>query len=465
MKVLLYYEPMIFAEAINETTSIGLIYSHLWKWVGQSLVNSKVEIKTVISEPAYYQNIKMQLINDMNYVVLKDDEIQNIFQAGLSFNEIRLKIFHNQLANVEEKKYVNLLKSVVGDFIPDIVISFPTHNNYLNKAFPKALILSNENGIFSRPPFMRTLRFEPFNYIKNFTNIYSSEINNFYIDENLNRKIESLKQKITEIIDNHNPFEKLLLSLRKQYKYLILLPIITDNNYKESYSNDEYVYLLDVVKKIPSNAALIITKHDFTTGKINKNNLSYLKQKYPNIIDINFSQYIKYGASSMYFYKYVDAIINCMTGTGLLATLWNTRIIANDKQYSHWFSDAIGLDNIEEKLNCKIKNKNGMLYWYLTHYAVFEKNFNKPDWYYNYFKTKLEKYRQKGITFDFYEQIEDFDELSRYITDYVKNYYRHNCSKKCKLLKKICRFFISVKNCDGKKYLFLIGLKIKLRNL
>ena len=50
----------------------------------------------------------------------------------------------------------------------------------------------------------------------------------------------------------------------------------------------------------------------------------------------------------------------------------------------------------------------------MTRFAVFEFSMNKPDWYYNYFLGKLKKYKESGITFDLYDQIEDFDSISKY---------------------------------------------------
>lgn len=466
MKILLYYEPTICAETINETNSIDLIYTHLYKWLGENIINShNCEIKTIVSEPALYQKTYGKIFDKMNFVALNDDEILSIFKRGITFGEIRLKIFHSRLTETEESNYINLVKSKIGLFNPDVIITFPTHNNYLNKAFPHSLVLNNENGIFSRPPFMRTLRYEPFNYINNFPNIFYEDIKAYKISNEINEKVENFKRKLVEIIDKHNPYNKILKDLKKKYQSLILLPLITDNGYEESYSNDEYIYLLDTLKSVPKDIGIIITKHDFTKGKINKKVLDYLKHKYPNIIDINCSEYNSYGSASIHFYKYVDAIINCMTSTGLQATLWDTKIIANDKKYSHWFSDYIGLDNIKEKLHAPKTSKNNMLYWYLTHYIVYEKHFNEPNWYYNYFKTKLDKYKKEGITFNFFEQIEDFDEIANYILDYVKIYYKsvETSTQTQKPRTNFIQKVFSVKNEGNHKVFRILGTKFKIK--
>ena len=123
--------------------------------------------------------------------------------------------------------------------------------------------------------------------------------------------------------------------------------------------------------------------------------------------------------------RYCDAIINMHTMTGTQALLWDLKIISLDKRYSKWFCDKQGLDNLEEFLAQPTPDKDGLIYWYLTHFTVFEKNFNEPGFYYHFFKTKLEKFRKQGITFELYEQINDFDALATYILNYVKSYLCH----------------------------------------
>ena len=465
MKILLYYEATTFAESMNETGSLNLIRDHLYNWCGKSLLtNSQCDIKFIVSEATYYKNKEKNIIDEKNMIVITDDDIIETFNHGQTFKETYLKIFHNELTQEEVNNYNNLIRKKLGTWVPDLIVTFPIQNDYLKKLYPNALVLNNENGIFSRPPFMRTLRYEPFNYTKNFTNIYKQEIQNYKITKRQEQKVRNFKNSLIEIIEKNNPYKSLLENLRKKYKYLILLPIITDNGYRESDSNDEFVYLNNFLRNIPKEIGVIITRHDEINSILNKKVMAYLKVKYPNIIDVNFSEYITFGSSSMNFFHNVDAIVNCMTGTGLLSILWNTKVIAYDKNYSHWFSDYVGIDNIIEKLEAPKKNKNALLYWYFTHYAVFQKNFDKPDWYYNYFKTKLEKYRKEGITFDFYEQIEDFDEMAKYVLECVKDYYAPKpislqYNEKIPLIHKI----FSVKNENNHKVLRVLGLKLKFK--
>lgn len=464
MKILLYAEPTIFAEATMNIPSLQLTRDYLWNMCGKSLsMNENVELKFVISEETYYQNIITPVkgfLDDKNYIILRGEELISIFEEGTSLLKIRQKIFLNRLSKEEEEKYKEYLYNKIMPFNPDVIILFPTHNKYINKLFPNAMVVNNENGMFSsRKPFMRTLRYEPFEYINNFTNVFANEINRFPITQDMSDKVDKFRKEIIDIIDSNNPYKNKLIELKKQYKYLVLLPIITDNIYKESFQDDEYTYVLNVLKRLPKDIGVIVTKHDFTNGMINERVIKFLQQKYANLISFDCHKFVSFGAPSLHFYKYVDAVINCMTGTGLLGTLWDTRIIANDKLYSHWFSDFVGLDNIENKLSSPIKNKNNMLYWYLTHFIVFEKHFNEPNWYYNYFKNKLEKFRKDGITFELFEQIEDFDDISQYIINYVKNQYQQKQPKKITFLQKI----FSVINEGKHKVLRIFGLKFKFR--
>jgi len=217
---------------------------------------------------------------------------------------------------------------------------------------------------------------------------------------------------------------------------------------------------MNILNNISNDIGLIITFHDQVGSQLNHKIIKTLQQKYKNLIYFPVSNN-SYISQSLNYFEYCDAIINMHTMTGTQAMLWDLKVISLDKNYSKSFCDKQGLENIEKFLSEPKKDNSSFLYWYLTHFCVFKKNFDKPDWYYNYFKTKLKKYRKDGITFDFYEQIEDFDEIANYVLDCVQTYYTNNknSEKKVHILHKI----FSVKNENNHKVVRVLGTKLKFK--
>lgn len=469
MKILLYAEPTTIIETPYPQSDV--IKNHLYTWVAKNLlVVPNVEVKIVVPEIVYIQNTLFNHITNVDLVEFKDEYLLDIFSNSLSIQEMFLKIFNNELLEDEYKKFNNIIKNILPDFKPDIVIDFQIHNQLLRYAYPNALHMLVENGLFSRPPFPRTLRYEPIHFLNGFLNKYENEIRNFHITNEQKKLVQNFKQNLRTVINANNKKGDILKELKMKYRYLLLCPIPADNLYKETKYNDQYLYLLDILNKIPSDIGLIITFHDDCSSQLSAGIVKTLQEKYKNLIyfPVEDNAYV---SQSLDFFEYCDAIINMHTMTGTQAMLWDLKVISMDKRYSKWFCDKQGLDNIVEFLSEPTKDKSNMIYWYMTHFCVFEHSMQKPNWYYNYFKNKLESYRQKGISFDLFEQVEDFDNIAEYIIDYVKNYYiKTNIKPEINTIQEIplpeptfLQQIFSVKNEEVHKVIRILGFKIKFK--
>ena len=424
MKILLYAEPtgvFIWWEGYRATQAI---YDHLYLWLTQELLQHKdVEIKTIVPELALQTCDDTATLQPLSPIVFKDEYLQQIFPHVGSLEEANLKILTNQLSDKEYDTFRSIIIPLLPEgWSPELVISFPPHNDLLKHTFPKALHLLVDNGLFSRAPFFRSVRFDPFHHCEGFPNRYKEAIRNFPITSKQRDSLSQFKRQLQQIINKHNPLKQTLEQLRKKFRYLILCPVPPHNRYKENLFDDQYLYLLHVLQKIPAHIGLIVTFHDIGNSQLNPPTIKLLQKKYPNLIWFPPDKQ-KFFSRSLNYFGHIDAIINTQTMTGTQALLWDVKVISLDKSYSKWFCDKSGLENLEEFLAQPTPDHAGLLYWYMTHFTVYEKNFNKPNWYYNFFKTKLEKFHQNGITFDLYEQLEDFDALSKYILDYVQAYY------------------------------------------
>lgn len=420
MKILLYAEPTLLF-----SVDPLMIHVHFYRWLAKELLyHHDIEIKTIVSELAVKQNEKNHLLDILHPISFKTQYLQQLFPQAHSVREMFLKVFNEAFSKRQHSLFQRIIKQLLPThWEPDIVVTFPIHNGLLKHVFPNALHFVEENAIFSRPPFCRTLRFDPIHYLNGFLNKYENEIRNFKISPEQKQKLELFKSQLRQLIDKHNPLKKELQTLKKKFHHLVLCPIPTDNSYKETYYDDQYLYLLHLLRKIPTDIGLIITFHDSVSSQLNATVIRQLQKIYPNLIWHPVSDNSFISQSLMYF-NYVDAIINMHTMTGTQALLWDVKVISLDKRYSKWFCDKQDLDNLNEFLTQPRADKSSLLYWYLTHFTVFEQNCNTPGWYYNFFKTKLAAFRAHGITFDLYQPQNDFDTLSTYILDYVKDYYR-----------------------------------------
>jgi len=429
MKILFYYEISHYADGVAEGLSYELLKTHLSDFFAKSLLAGDVhDVRALVSSGAVEANKSGHALDILKPIGIDGKDYLTISPVCSTYRALYQKIFFSELSAEEIVKFNEIIKNKLRNWEPELIIAFPIHNDYLKQLYPHALFLSTENGIFSRAPFPRTIRFEPFHYIQNFTNRFSAEIQNQSITDEMDRTVQSFRDKIVKIVERHNPFSRRLKMLRKKFQKLVLLPVIWGKNiYRESYNDDEISFLLSVLKKIPPEIGVISTVHEGRDNLLTHEVLAAIKLKYPNLITENDFGKRTHGSSpSLYFFNHVDAVINCMTGTGLQASIWPTRIIALDKQYSHWFSDSIGIDDIETQLSTPIPNRNAKLYWYMTHCVVWESHFNDPVWLNGYFDRLAMNWRNGKIDFEFFPQCEDFETVAHYTLDYMKRDYRRS---------------------------------------
>ena len=423
MKILLYYEPSTFADGFSGTSSYRLIVDHLLNFSGKSLAGRlDVDFRLVLSEAAAFANAGTRLLDQLNPVMLTDEEVFDVAEAGSSFHALFLRMFHSRLSVEEEDRYAALIRRKLGSWEPDLIITFPVHNDYLKRIYPRALVLNNENGMFSRAPFPRCLRYEPCGYIRNFTNAYAGEIGSFPVPAAEAGKVAEFRAEVAGLVERFNPIREQIADLRSRFGQLVLLPIIWGNDYEESDYDDEFAFFNGIVASIPRDVGIIVTRHDNVQDQLNANVLPYLKAKFPNVIfhADSVSRIGCYFSPSLNYFGAVDAVLNCMTGTGLQALLWDTRVIAIDRSYSHWFSDGIGLDGLAGKLVRPVRDRTSLLYWYLTHYAVFERRYTDGDWLFRFLSDRIDRFRRDGITFGLFGQIEDIGDVAEYILARVR---------------------------------------------
>ncbi|MBR1908003.1 hypothetical protein IJ818_03605 [bacterium] len=145
-----------------------------------------------------------------------------------------------------------------------------------------------------------------------------------------------------------------------------------------------------------------------------------------------------------------------------MALFWDKPVLSLVKTYNDWFKDGQGIEDLEKVLNQPKKNKNNILYWYLTHYIIFEKDFYKEDFLYNYLKEKFEEYKNEGITFEFFNKVNDIDDITKYTINFIKDYYvniRKEKLKKC--IENIKQIFVK----SLKKIKFLVYAIIKISKI
>ncbi|EKE02089.1 MAG: capsule polysaccharide biosynthesis protein [uncultured bacterium] len=351
--------------------------------------------------------------------------------CGESTENILIKLYKEELSQEQEDFYINLIKQKFLDFIPDIIITYEP-GNILKKAFPNALILNLEYGMFSRKPFPYAYKFDPYGVVgKHFLNAFAENLRNFEITQNQRKLINNLKEKIDNLINEKSPYKKVIERLEKRFDNLILLPLSVSNSYNfkghVNYS-DCVEFAVDVLDKTPKNIGVIVTTYPYGGFEFNDNTLDYLRRKYSNFIyDNNTNMYL---SPSQYFLPHIDAVIVIDTSVGFQALLWDKKIISLGGGSCDFIADSKTLDNIESCIKSPKVNKDNILYWLLTRYTILNSYFENPDFLMSYLENSLNKFRKASINFDFFDPIDKdeniFNELEKSFDKNIPQIHPHH---------------------------------------
>ena len=305
------------------------------------------------------------------------------------------KVFNFLFSGKDSEKYFlnveNIYKSLTSGVSPDLILTFEFGNCVLKKIFPNTLSLTLLGGLWksTKPDFSVVL--DPINSCGySFLVKYKDKINKFSINEEQKKDIQTLKRIYKDKIISTGVVKKELLELKEKYDHLILLPLQLQSYIFEEECNfkSQLDYLDYVMLRVPKNIGVIVTGHYVSIKEIRKI-VAENKEKYPNLIILD--ELFNHVQSSLFVLPYVDAMINVCSSLLLKAILCDVPIISLGKRYSSWCEDTNNLDNIENFLNLQHKNKDNILYWYMTHYDIPSKILISGSFLSNYLTDKLNK--------------------------------------------------------------------------
>ena len=421
---------ILLSTLFHEKIPFMAFYDHMCRWFVNLLPQSEIDVRFLIDYNFVDEAESSHLIDGTKKILLSKKDIQCVFDTNdLSINDITAKVIYNSFTKDERKRFNEIIKEKCSDWVPDVILSQGHINgaNLYGDIFPNALCLSTENAIFSRPPFNRTLSYDPYTAIPdNFLVRFSDDIKSFKISDTEDDLVERFKKSLTGIIDKNSPLDDVMNFYYKQkFNKLVLLPLVGDRYirlFKDCICENEFDLVETVMKNMPSDVGVFVTQAD-AYASLTPDHIKYFSSKYPNFIFLQQTDMRGYANNSLNYFKYIDAVLNITSKTGFMAMLWDKPVISLAAQYNKWYQDGYGVKDFERVLNMPYKNKNNVLYWYFTRYVLFYEDFNSDGFLYNFLTGILAQYRKNGIDFNFYQQINDFNKIFDYVLQYVITMY------------------------------------------
>lgn len=484
MKILINIEPC----SIHDLYVPSLyVYKELQSRL--SFLSDDNDLRFLISERILFQAEEEHYKLTDNHICIPDIDYRNVFgNKFISHLDISKKLYYGDFSNEDVLRLKEMYRKYFQSWTPDIIISYELYNKAYDYVFPDALKLTYTGGVFKREILPLSIVLDVSGCVgKSFFCKYSEDFKQLNLTQDQNDKINSLKIDFQNIIKENNPIKNILDDYRKKFRYLILLPLQISSHFGfdcECEFKTQWDVVTYVLDNVPDDVGVIVTEHSHSKflreGKFVKDGFyNWIKKKYSNFIYINPQENMQ--ASSLYILPEVDGVINVSSTVGLLALMFDKKVISLANNYNDAFKDAQGLENIVEVLEQeKNDSKNPFLYWLLTKYNLYTPQLQNAEYMKSFFEKSLEKYKNGRVDFNFYDENMSFDEVAEFILNTIKENYIaagvtantsepapvENTSPVCEHIINNVSFLqqvFSVKNEYNHKVIRILGLKIKIR--
>ena len=407
MRVLFYADPTRHWESFARSADV--LADHLVNFLAAPLLKSgRVELKAVVSDIAAWQCRDDARFAGIDLIPFGADDLRRVFPECRSMDAMTRAFFRDELTPEGRAAFGGILLDRLGGWTPEVIVAYPTNFGPLRALFPEALCLIEENGIVSRPPFPRALRFEPVSFLNGFANAHRDELRALVATDGERAELARLREGLRRVLGPVNPLRVEMEELRSRYRRLVLVPVPAANPYGEAAWDDQVLWLRDVLARVPDDVGVIATFHDNVGAQLNARTAAYLQSRHPNLIAKCGGGY---GSQSVWMMPYVDAVLNCETMTGFVGLLLGVRMVALDRSYSGWAADAEGLGSLAEALARPPADLSGLLVWLLTRFTVTERRFGDAGWFYRFFADKLAAYRRGERGLGLYAQVEELKDV------------------------------------------------------
>ncbi len=406
--ILFIVEPWI--EKNNIKFRLGA-YKNQIKHIIKGLINANpdLKIKILIGEGTYYSLIEENFFL-ADTVYIRQNDLEDIFPDYLTASHCW---YEGSYSEEQLNKMQELVRKVLINFEPEIILSWETLIPYLENLYPNALALNLMPGMFSRAPYPEIMSIDPCGYFKNsFLCKYSTAIKNYNPTQEEIKFVEAIKFNFHNFFKTYNPIPFILdfNKLNKSFKKLLLLPLQVSNYFafnSTSEFKNQHDLLKYVLENTPKDIGIIVTQYvtpNIQDTVLNKDNYKFYIERYKNLI--YHPELDQIDSVSQYILPFVDGVVTVSSSIGFQALLWDIPVFAIGNSYINAIADSNSLKDLEFILGDSYIpdfNKNSVLAFILLKYSLLniEYIFN-GEWFLNYLSNAYLKYHTEGINFEFH---------------------------------------------------------------
>lgn len=320
MNVLFYLEPAI--ELGNPEFRYATLRSSIVPQV-TALRDAGVNVHTIVSQVIAERALRDGLVTALGSLSTIDPlnwtEGENTLERSLRHQSKDYK-------EGEHTRLGDLFKAgIPTGFEPDIIIVWESPMSFLGEVFPKARIIYQMPGFFSRSPFASLVAFDT-GLLADSTSPADRSVSAAEIEA-----LGNLREHEARFLSSVSPTQVQINDLKLRFRSLVLLPLQIDGYFMIDSvlgRRSQFDVLVDIMNRIPANQALVVTNYwsgQTRSAVLTPHNINYLRSRFPNFA--YFENFDKIPSVSQLLVPEMDGVITISSSLGYQAAFWQKPLL------------------------------------------------------------------------------------------------------------------------------------------
>jgi hypothetical protein len=383
MRVLYFLEPSVeFGDPLQRLPTLRNHWdrelSALRAQAGQQLA-----LKLVCAERVYAAARVEGLLRDIDVVTVSPRDLRRIARDGY---QTSLDWFEATYAPATLARAMQLYAEKLGGFVPDAIVCYESSAPYLAQLFPRALLLHNTLGMFSRPPYPALSTLDPYGLGKHsYLGFAHQELRRQTLSPSAAAQLGALKEDFRRAQCLRSPVTA--ARVRQGFEQVVLLPLqvsryfMYDAHCPPELRGKPQSALIDyVLACVPREVGVYASLHRVGASRGERKEMERLTRRHPNLLHDSELQSLPF--TSQHLLPHVDAVVSVASSVGLQALIWDLPVVVVGESHLTGVASATALGALPTLLaRGRTQALDPVLYHLLTRYYVPEAgHHDSPTW-------------------------------------------------------------------------------------
>lgn len=271
------------------------------------------------------------------------------------------------------RHYRAAITRALDGFEPDVVIAYETAAPYMQQVFPRAVVVNETWGVFSRPPMPALTTLDPAGTYQNSTLYrHMNELRRLTVTPEQRETMNRIRAMVAAPLVSMDPCYEQVLAAKMDFRKVVLLPLQIDNYFSfnecsEFGSHDELIE--HVFTQLPADVAVIVTQHQDHNPVLSAAKIDLLRKRFRNFV--YFDDLAHVPMLSNFIVNYVDGVITTSSAVGFHAALMKLPVFVAGKSHVSVVASG-GIADVARVLEADAEaDFDGVLHWMFTRYQIF----------------------------------------------------------------------------------------------